>query len=168
MLSFPLQPRTDLPMYNKLLKGEVVSSPRSLIDEPWEDMVTFYFGCSFSFEEALANKGIKSRNVKEGKNVSMYTTSIELHPVGLFGGNMVVSMQPMKISDLLEVVTISSRFPSCHGGPVHIGDPKRIGILNLDDVPYGDRSEVKEGEVPVFWACGVTALKTLTSASTYV
>lgn len=31
-----------------------------------------------------------------------------------------------------------------------------IGILDLDKPDFGESSVMKEGEVPVFWACGVT------------
>ena len=43
-----------------------------------------------------------------------------------------------------------------HGAPLHIGDPERIGIKDMKQPDYGDYVEIKEDEVPVFWACGVT------------
>jgi uncharacterized protein YcsI (UPF0317 family) len=33
---------------------------------------------------------------------------------------------------------------------------KRIGIVDIMAPDYGDSVEIREGEVPVFWACGVT------------
>ena len=39
---------------------------------------------------------------------------------------------------------------------MHIGNPEGIGITDLNQPDFGDRVTVKEGEVPVFWACGVT------------
>src|SRR5699024_3343474 len=42
------------------------------------------------------------------------------------------------------------------GSPVHIGSPHTIGIQQLDQPDFGDPVTVNEGEVPVFWACGVT------------
>ncbi|MBQ2502766.1 MAG: DUF1445 domain-containing protein, partial [Lachnospiraceae bacterium] len=39
---------------------------------------------------------------------------------------------------------------------IHIGDPGAIGIRDLDHPDYGDPVEVREGEVPMFWPCGVT------------
>jgi uncharacterized protein YcsI (UPF0317 family) len=39
---------------------------------------------------------------------------------------------------------------------VHFGDPAAIGIRDLDRPDFGDRVEIRAGEVPVFWACGVT------------
>ncbi|MHB8991488.1 MAG: D-glutamate cyclase family protein, partial [Chloroflexota bacterium] len=51
---------------------------------------------------------------------------------------------------------VTSRFPSVHGAPVHIGDPAQIGIKDLSKPDFGDPVTIKPGEVPVFWACGVT------------
>ena len=51
----------------------------------------------------------------------------------------------------------SVRLCLCHGNsPVHIGDPAAIGVTDLSKPSYGDAVTVKHGEVPVFWACGVT------------
>jgi uncharacterized protein YcsI (UPF0317 family) len=33
---------------------------------------------------------------------------------------------------------------------------KELGIVNLDMPEWGDAPEIREGEVPVFWGCGVT------------
>ena len=43
-----------------------------------------------------------------------------------------------------------------HGAPVHIGDPESIGIQDISRPDLGDLAEIRDGEVPVFWACGVT------------
>ena len=37
-----------------------------------------------------------------------------------------------------------------------MGDPEKIGITDIDHPDYGDPVEIREGEIPVFWACGVT------------
>ena len=55
-----------------------------------------------------------------------------------------------------EVIEISRRFPLAHGAPVHVGDPKAIGITDLSSPDWGDPAPVGANEVPVFWACGVT------------
>src|SRR5262249_35550993 len=49
-----------------------------------------------------------------------------------------------------------SRYPTVHGAPVHVGDPEELGIGDLGAPDYGDRVEIRDGEIPVFWACGVT------------
>jgi len=42
-------------------------------------MVTFYLGCSFSFEKAVQNAGIPIRNIEQKCNVSMYKVGICTH-----------------------------------------------------------------------------------------
>ena len=39
---------------------------------------------------------------------------------------------------------------------VHIGDPAALGITDINKPDFGCASHIREGEVPVFWACGVT------------
>lgn len=39
---------------------------------------------------------------------------------------------------------------------MHVGDPGALGIADLDAPDWGDPVDVRPGEVPVFWACGVT------------
>ena len=36
-----------------------------------------------------------------------------------------------------------------------------IGINELDSPEYGDKVEVKDDEIPLFWPCGVTTQKVL-------
>lgn len=40
--------------------------------------------------------------------------------------------------------------------PVHLGDPGRIGIADVLQPDWGDAVDIADGELPVFWACGVT------------
>lgn len=148
--------RTDVPCYRVFKNGELVKTQDN-IEKLWrDDLVTFLLGCSFSFEEPLIADGIEIRNVTEGVNVPMYNTNIACKPAGDFQGNMVVSMRPMKPADAIRAIQICSRFPQVHGAPVHFGDPAQIGITDLNTPDYGDMVTIKEGEVPVFWACGVT------------
>ena len=37
-----------------------------------------------------------------------------------------------------------------------MGDPAKIGIADITRPDYGDSVEIRPGEIPVFWACGVT------------
>ena len=55
-----------------------------------------------------------------------------------------------------EAATISGRFPAVHGAPVHVGAPEALGIRDLAAPDFGDPSRIEPGEIPVFWACGVT------------
>lgn len=148
--------RTDLPRYRVWRHGELVAEPETLSDFWRDDLVSFVIGCSFSFEEALLAAGIEVRHIARGCNVPMYRTSIETATAGPFHGPMVVSMRPMRPADAIRAVEITSRFPSVHGAPVHIGKPELIGISDLMKPDYGDAVPVNEDELPVFWACGVT------------
>ena len=148
--------RTDIPQYNIYKNGELTETV-SDIKKYWrDDFVTFLIGCSFTFEQAILDAGISIKHIDEGRNVAMYKTNIETEPAGVFKGNTVVSMRPFKKSLVDKVTEITNEFPNMHGGPVHAGDPKEIGIRNIDKPDYGDRIEIAEDEVPVFWACGVT------------
>jgi uncharacterized protein YcsI (UPF0317 family) len=148
--------RTDVPSYRVFRDGEFVEE-RADISELWrEDLVTFALGCSFSFEEALLADGLEVRNVTQKVNVPMYRTSIDCKPAGPFAGKMVVSMRPFRAADAIRAIQICTRFPAVHGAPVHLGDPGQIGIADLARPDYGDAVSVAEGELPVFWACGVT------------
>ena len=143
------------------LPGLFTWDPRSFSEDDiralWRnDLVTFVIGCSFSFEEALLQAGVPLRHIAQKRNVAMYRSNIATQSAGAFHGPMVVSMRPMKPADAIRAVQITSRFPNVHGAPVHLGDPAQIGIHDLAKPDYGDAVEVMAGEIPVFWACGVT------------
>lgn len=148
--------RTDLPKYRVWRRGELVEEPLDVADVWRDDLVSFALGCSFSFEEALVEDGIELRHMTCGSNVSMYRTNIACTPAGRFSGPLVVSMRPLAPGDAIRAIQITSRFPAVHGAPVHIGVPEAIGIGDLAKPDYGDRVPVRAGELPVFWACGVT------------
>lgn len=148
--------RTDVPRYRIFRDGEMVGEEKDIQSLWRDDLVSFLLGCSFSFETALLKAGVPLRHLDEGKNVSMYVTSIETTPAGTFSGPMVVSMRPIHHSQVVRAVQVTSRFPSVHGAPVHIGDPAAIGIKDITRPDYGEPIEIRQGEVPVFWACGVT------------
>ena len=147
---------TDLPRYRVWRHGELVDEPVDISPLWRQDLVTFVIGCSFSFEQALMEAGIRLRHVEQGLNVAMYRTNVPTVPAGAFGGPLVVSMRPMRARDVIRAVQVTSRFPGVHGAPVHIGDPSLIGIDDLSRPDYGDAVEVRSDEIPVFWACGVT------------
>jgi len=148
--------RVDASLYRVYQDGELVSEERDITGYWNTEMVTFLLGCSFTFENALIKAGISLRHVEEGKNVAMYVTNIPTVPAGIFSGPMVVSMRPIPAAKVVRSVQITARFPMVHGAPVHIGDPEKIGIIDLAKPDYGDAVATKDDEVPVFWACGVT------------
>jgi uncharacterized protein YcsI (UPF0317 family) len=148
--------RSDLPRYRVWRDGELVAEP-SDIGAYWrDDLVSFLIGCSFSFEEAMLAAGLPVRHIEQGRNVPMYRTSIATTPAGRFHGPLVVSMRPLTPADAIRAVQITARFPSVHGAPVHLGNPAAIGIRDIAAPDYGDPVEIRPGEIPVFWACGVT------------
>jgi uncharacterized protein YcsI (UPF0317 family) len=155
-LGADLDLRTDLPRYRVWRDGELVAEPTDVRDLWRDDLVGFAIGCSFSFEEALLEDGIEVRHIACGVNVPMFRTNIACVPAGVFHGPMVVSMRPLKPADAIRAVQITSRFPSVHGAPVHLGLPHLIGIADIGKPDYGDAVPVGPDELPVFWACGVT------------
>ena len=156
--------RTDVPRYRVWRNGELVDQPNDISALWRDDLVTFVIGCSFSFEQALLEAGLSLRHVEQGKNVAMFRSNIATEPVGPFSGPMVVSMRPFSAEAAIRAAEITSRFPRVHGSPVHVGSPHLIGIHDLSKPDYGDAVEVLDGEVPVFWACGVTPQAAITRA----
>jgi uncharacterized protein YcsI (UPF0317 family) len=148
--------RSDLPGY-RVYRDGALTEELSDITHLWrDDLVSFLIGCSFSFEAALIDGGIPLRHVDQGINVAMYRSAIACVPAGRFHGPMVVSMRPIKAADVVRAVEISGRYPDVHGAPIHVGDPKALGIADLARPDYGDAVTIEPGELPVFWACGVT------------
>jgi uncharacterized protein YcsI (UPF0317 family) len=148
--------RTDLPRYRVYRKGELVDEPLDIRQYWSDDLVAFLLGCSFGFEDALLKAGLPVRHIEAGCNVPMYRTSLPCRCAGVFRGNMTVSMRPMTPAQASQAAEICKNFPRSHGAPVHWGDPTAIGIRDIARPDYGDPVEIRPGEVPVFWACGVT------------
>ena len=156
MLGEGIDIRSDVPMYRVFENGECVDTCPD-IQHLWrDDLVAFVLGCSFSFEEAILEAGLSLRHIDRDVNVAMYRTNIATQPAGPFSGPLVVSMRPFKPADAIRAVQITTRFPQVHGAPVHFGNPEEIGISDIMKPDFGDAPEFMDGEVPVFWACGVT------------
>jgi len=156
--------RRDLPKYRIYEKGILNSEVESVSDIFNEEMVSFLLGCSFSFENALLAAGLPVRNIEEGKNVSMYVTNRACAPSGPFSSPLVVSMRPMKPDQAIRAAQVTTRFYLTHGAPIHFGSPDEIGIRNLAEPEFGDPVTIHPGEIPVFWACGVTSQTAVLSA----
>nr|WP_172972021.1 putative hydro-lyase [Roseibium aquae] len=148
--------RTDASRYN-IYRGGVLDGQVSDLTDIWQDdFVAFAIGCSFTFEDALLRAGIGMRHIAQDVTVPMFRSTIETVPSGPFGGGMVVSMRPIPQDRLDEAKAISGRYPLAHGAPVHVGDPRTIGISDVMRPDWGQPVEIRDGEVPAFWACGVT------------
>lgn len=148
--------RTDIAKYRIYRNGEVVDEVTDATPYWREDLVAFLLGCSFTFEQAMVQAGVRLWHLENQKAVAMWRTSIECRPAGVFHGPMVVSMRPIRPADIAKAVTASARFPGAHGAPIHIGDPASIGISDITKPDYGDPQHMEPGDIPVFWACGVT------------
>ena len=156
--------RVDLPRYRIFAKGEMTEEVTNVADRFRPDTISFLLGCSFSFENAMLAAGLPIRNIEEDKNVSMYITNRQCRPAGPFSAPLVVTMRPMTPAQAIRAVQVTTRFHLTHGAPIHIGDPGELGIRDLDRPDFGDPVTVRPGEVPVFWACGVTSTLAAISA----
>ena len=156
----PLAPgadlRLDLPGYRVWQDGRLVDEPADVLEWWADDLVTFLLGCSYTFETALLQAGVPVRHLEQGRNVPMYRTARECRPAGRLSGPLVVSMRPVPSELVPTAVQVTALVPAVHGAPVHVGNPASLGIDDLDTPDYGDPVEVRPGEVPVFWTCGVT------------
>ena len=149
--------RTDVPRYRVTRRG-VPPVEVTDVREAWNaDLTAFLLGCSFGFEAGLVEAGIRLRHQDEGRVVPMYLSGRECEPAGPFHGRLVVTMRPIPESRVEDAVRISGEQPLAHGAPVHIGDPAALGIHDLARPDWGEDGGLLPGEVPVFWACGVTS-----------
>lgn len=156
--------RVDVPQYHVYRDGKFESSSNDITRFWRDDSVAIILGCSFSFEHALQAEGLAVRNIDMGTNVSMFDTNIATQPTEHFCCNMVVTMRPFKQDQIEDVKRITSQFPKAHGGPIHVGDPNKIGIHDLGAPQYGSPVGLEKDDIPVFWACGVTTQKAVTNA----
>ncbi|CAM4571553.1 unnamed protein product [Lepidochelys olivacea] len=157
--------RTDCLLYRIYEYGACTGTLTSLKDyfDQLKDMVTFYLGCSFSFEKAVHKVGVPLRNFEQKCNISMYKTDIPCCRVASFCCNLVVTMRPIPEDKLEAVVGATYPLKDSHGAPIHIGNPGLLGIQNLSSPDYGDPVQPHPGDVPVFWACGVTGVEAVSN-----
>jgi uncharacterized protein YcsI (UPF0317 family) len=156
-LAQDLDLRTDIGEYMVFIDGKLQSTPPNILDLWRNDLVAFVLGCSFSFERILELAGVRLRHLDESNVSAMYVSNVDTVPVGPFGGKLVVSMRALKPGDAVTATIISDKYPQFHGRPVAIGLPHVLGITDLSQ-SYGGHglTQLKDDEVPVFWACGAT------------
>lgn len=148
--------RTDVPAYYVYEDGKRVETVNELGSQWRDDFVAFALGCSFTFEDALQREHFPLWHIDNNTTVPMFRSNIKTVTAGPFRGPTVVSMRAIDEEHIDDVVEISRKFPLAHGAPVHWGDPSEIGIQDVGVPDWGDPSPIGEGEIPVFWACGVT------------
>lgn len=159
-----LDVRTDIARYRVWRDGRIAAEPLDILDLWQDDLVAFVLGCSYSFEQALAEAGVRLKHWERGENSPYYFTNVDTVAAGPFHGKLAVSMRALSPADAIRAVEITARYPTVHGAPVHLGFPEMIGIPDLGKPDGGQVMEVAPGELPVFWACGVTPEAALANA----
>jgi uncharacterized protein YcsI (UPF0317 family) len=149
--------RVDLPGYRVFREGKLVAEVCDITDYWRPDLVAFLLGCSNSMDEVLLDAGIPQRHLEsEDGRISVYVSNIMCASAGIFRGPVVVTMRPIPRHRLIDAISITARYPMAHGAPVHVGDPRLIGIDDLSRVGWGKYNKPNDDDVPVYWACGVT------------
>lgn len=153
--------RTDLPRYRIFRDGEAVEDVAEISALWRDDLVTFALGCSLGFEVALAGTGIHLRCHAPGANCSAFDSAMETVAAGPFCGPLVVTMRAVPEDQVDRVRELTAAHPETHGAPVHVGDPAAIGVDLGRPIDGIGLTDIRPGEVPVFWACGVTPQRAL-------
>lgn len=157
--------RTDLPRYRVFRHGLPVGDPTDITDLWRADLVPFAIGCSLSFEADLVAGGVALRCHGPGLQCSAFDSALPLVPVGPFAGRMVVTMRAVQAGQVARAAAITRGHPDAHGGPIHAGDPAAIGVDLSRPIDGIGLSDVQPGEVPVFWACGVSLERAIAQAA---
>lgn len=156
--------RSDLGLYRVYRDGVHVETVPDVAHLWRGGFTAFALGCWFANEAALMRAGVRLRHVERGVQGGLFRTNVPNRPVGRFGGALVVSMRPFARDDIERVTQITAANPLAHGAPVHLGDPSALGIVTLDRPDFGDALPPEPGEIPVFWACGLTGQEALLRA----
>jgi uncharacterized protein YcsI (UPF0317 family) len=145
--------RTDLPRYCVYVNGKLEAEVTDITSYWRDDLVAFLLGCRASVMGAMKTANLSIRTT------GAYISNISCVPAGRFNGPMVVSLDLVHRSQVVRAVQITARYPFAHGAPVHIGDPKVIGIDDINKPDFFGQGEIfipEPDEIPVCWACGIT------------
>lgn len=157
--------RTDLPGYLLHRRGQAPQPVNDLKALWHKGLVAIALGCWFSMEDALRAAGVRLRHVELGIQGPLFKTHLPTVRAGAFGGSpLVVSMRPFASASVDTVRRVTGSFPRVHGAPVHAGDPAVLGITDLHTPDFGEVLLPLDGEVPLFWPCGLTANLALEAA----
>src|SRR3712207_3995455 len=69
--------RTDIVRYRIYKHGETVDEVSDATPYWRDDLVAFLIGCSFTFEQAMVEAGVRLWHLENHKSVAMWRTSIE-------------------------------------------------------------------------------------------
>src|SRR5438270_3306910 len=114
-LAEDLDIRTDIARYHVFRDGNLVDEVTDITSLWRDDLVTFALGCSFSFEEALVQAGLRLRFLERNNVAAVYQTTIDTVPAGPFRGPLMVTMRAFKPADAIRAVHVTSGFPNVHG-----------------------------------------------------
>ncbi|MDR0808778.1 MAG: DUF1445 domain-containing protein [Gemmobacter sp.] len=156
--------RRDLPLYRLFADGRPGALVCDIVAQWRSDLVAFAIGCSLSFEADLVAAGVGLRCHGPGVSCSAFDTGIPNHAAGPFGGNLVVSMRAVPEDQVPLVIRVTETHPQAHGAPVHVGDPAAIGVDLSRPIDGLGLTDIRPGEAPVFWACGVTMERAIAAA----
>jgi uncharacterized protein YcsI (UPF0317 family) len=157
--------RTDLPRYRVFRHGRATEMPADISALWRDDLVPFAIGCSLSFEADLVAAGVALRCHGPGVTCSAFDTGLPLVPAGPFGGTLVVSMRAVRAEQVALATALTRAHPEAHGAPVHAGDPAAIGVDLSRPIDGIGLTDIRPGEVPLFWACGVTMERAIAAAA---
>ena len=143
--------RTDLPRYAVYRDGRRLDDVTDASPLWQPDFVSFLIGSGITFDQALENAGVPT-----DKDRWVVRTTLPTVRAGRFFGPMVVTMRWLKPEHAIRAVQVTTRYPFNHGAPIHIGDPASIGADLVHPLVGPPVDRVRDGVVPVFWACGVT------------
>ncbi len=150
--------RTDLAAYRVYEHGEPVAEVPDVTEYWRDDLVAFLIGSGNGVETALTAAGVPLRHVEQGRlGTPAYVTTYPCRDAGRLSGPLVVSMRPVPAELVGLAAEVTAGHPVAHGAPVHAGDPYELGIASTADPDFGEAVEFEPGDVPVFWASGMTA-----------
>ncbi|MFT4151297.1 MAG: DUF1445 domain-containing protein [Paracoccaceae bacterium] len=156
--------RHDLPLYRLFHDGTAGERVPDIAALWRDDLVPFAIGCSLSFEADLVAAGVCLRCHAPGVSCSAFDTAIANRAAGAFGGNLVVTMRAIPTAQVPLAIAVTEGHPDAHGAPVHTGDPAVIGVDLSRPIDGLGLTDIRPGEVPVFWACGVTMERAIATA----
>ncbi|RMX45998.1 hypothetical protein pdam_00002052 [Pocillopora damicornis] len=163
-LAADLDIRTDQSAYGIYENGVCTKTVTDLLNIPFDDFVTFYIGSSSSFELALQDAGLPVRQLESGRKAPTYQTRVLTVKSGPFSGTVGMSLRPMPRNLVERAAQVTAVLDKVHGAPIHIGHPSWIGVEDLQNPEFDDKPYMKEGDVCMFWACGVTATTAIANA----
>ena len=156
--------RQELPPESAQLAYECQAFQRARVLESPEELLYLVLLYSIGDLSLREVAGVSTGSGKPLTDEAVRQRLAACQAAGAFHGPLVVSMRPMKPADAIRAIQITTRFPSVHGAPVHIGKPESIGIKDLARPDWGDAVPVHDDELPVFWACGVTPQSVIMAA----